>query len=263
MIDRPPSGGLASVPLVGSLAILPVVAASAHGLSAGLPLESLQNRPILLLVGLAALSLLPFAFVTLTSFLKISVVLSLVRTAIGTPQVPSNMIVTGLSAVLSLVVMAPVGAAMWTTVAPAAESFSNANEGSAKSGTTGVLELWNAGRAAAEPLREFLERNAHEKDRALFLELARQRRAPDAVHEGDFLIVLPAFITSQLKDAFEIGFLLFLPFLLIDLVVSNILLALGMHMLSPTTISLPFKLLLFVLVDGWLLLARGLMLGYR
>jgi type III secretion protein R len=119
---------------------------------------------------------------------------------------------------------------------------------------------------AREPLREFLLRNSGARDRALFLDLARRGR-PEAeraaLSERDFLVVTPAFVVGELSQAFRIGFLLFVPFLVIDLVVANVLLALGMQMLSPTTISLPFKLLLFVLVDGWHLLAHGLVTTYR
>jgi len=118
---------------------------------------------------------------------------------------------------------------------------------------------------AKEPLREFLLKNASARDRAVFHSLAlRMRTAQErvGVSERDFLIVVPAFLTSELRRAFEIGFLLFVPFLVVDMVIANLLLALGMHMLSPTTVSLPFKLLLFVLADGWQLLLRGLVESY-
>lgn len=116
-----------------------------------------------------------------------------------------------------------------------------------------------------EPLRAFLRRNAGARETALFLDLARRSRPPDQradVGRDDLLVLLPAFLITELAEAFQIGFLVFIPFLVIDMVVANVLLALGMHMLSPTTVSLPFKLLLFVLVDGWYLLARALVLGY-
>ena len=119
--------------------------------------------------------------------------------------------------------------------------------------------------AGAGPLRAFLTRNAGARERALFLDLARQARPDDQrdrVGEDDVLVLLPAFLVTELSEAFQIGFLVFLPFLVVDLVVSNVLMSLGMHMLSPTQVSMPFKLLLFVLVDGWYLLARALVLGY-
>jgi type III secretion protein R len=128
-----------------------------------------------------------------------------------------------------------------------------------------VDALEQAGDKAKEPLREFLLKHASPRDRALFHGLALRLRSPAeraAISDRDFLVVLPAFLTSELRRAFEIGFLLFLPFLVVDMVIANLLLALGMHMLTPTTVSLPFKLLLFVLADGWQLLLRGLVETY-
>ena len=114
-------------------------------------------------------------------------------------------------------------------------------------------------------MKQFLRRNAGERELLLFVDLARQVRAPDRraeVRADDLLVLLPSFLITELAEAFQIGFLVFIPFLIVDMVVANVLLALGMHMLSPTTVSLPFKLLLFVLVEGWYLLARALVLGY-
>jgi type III secretion protein R len=128
-----------------------------------------------------------------------------------------------------------------------------------------VDTLIKAASRAKEPLRDFLQKKVTTKDRTLFYSLAlKLRKAEDRVGIGDrdFLVLTPAFVVSELKEAFQIGFLLFVPFLVIDMVVANILLALGMQMLSPTTISMPFKLLLFVMVDGWYLIAKGLVVGY-
>jgi type III secretion protein R len=128
-----------------------------------------------------------------------------------------------------------------------------------------VQALAAATAKAKEPLRDFLLKHAGIKDRAVFHSLALRMRTPEervGISERDFLIVVPAFLTSELRRAFEIGFLLFVPFLVVDMVIANLLLALGMHMLSPTTVSLPFKLLLFVLADGWQLLLRGLVESY-
>jgi type III secretion protein R len=125
--------------------------------------------------------------------------------------------------------------------------------------------LFEAIELGVEPLREFMERNSGRRELALFLDLARRARPPDQrgdVGPHDLLIVMPAFVITELAEAFQIGFLVFIPFLVVDMVVANVLLALGMHMLSPTQVSMPFKLLLFVLVDGWYLLARALVLGY-
>ncbi len=127
-------------------------------------------------------------------------------------------------------------------------------------------QLKAAALRAKEPLRDFLQKKVGNKDRTLFYSLAIKMRPTEEDRAGitpkDFLVLVPAFVVSELKEAFQIGFLLFVPFIVIDMVVANILLALGMHMLSPTTISMPFKLLLFVLVDGWYLIAKGRVIGY-
>ena len=219
------------------------------------------DRPIVMVALLAALSLLPFVLVMMTSFVKIAVVLSILRNAIGSPQVPPTMVITGLAFVLSLFVMAPVGSRIFAAVEPTLSQGAGAPLTSPQAADAIV----GAASRAKEPVREFLARHAHAPERALFADLARRMRPPaerDQVADSDLLVLTPAFVTSELKEAFAIGFLLFIPFLVIDLLVANVLLSLGMHMLSPTTISLPFKLLLFVLVDGWTLLTRGLVLGY-
>jgi len=211
----------------------------------------LAARPAdwLLLLGLTAL--VPVLLVTLTSFLKISVVLSVLRSALGAPQVPPTTAVTGLALVLTLAVMAPVGEAAWAAARRVPPG-----------GDAGALA---AGARALVPLKGFLARFARPDDREAFLDLARRLRpeAPPAEVDGDDLAVLaPAFMVSELRRAFTIGFLVFLPFLVVDLVVANVLLALGLTQLSPTSVSLPLKLLLLVAVDGWRLLARGLALAY-
>jgi type III secretion protein R len=219
------------------------------------------GSPLVTLLALGALSLLPFAFMTATSFVKISVVLSILRNALGTGQVPSGAIIAALSVILTLYVMAPVGQDMVEAAAPAASRVDR-QDPLAGDSFDAVLEAVEDG---GGPLRSFLDRNAGDREQRLFLDLARRVRSPDKraeVSADDLLVVLPAFLITELAEAFQIGFLVFLPFLVIDMVVANVLLALGMHMLSPTTVSLPFKLLLFVLVEGWYLLARALVLGY-
>ena len=223
-----------------------------------LPLGSFVDRPIVMVLLLLVLSIVPFVLVVTTSFAKIAVVLSILRNALGSPQLPPTLVITGLSFLLSLIVMAPVGSEILRIVTPA---LSAADAEPQKAAST----LIDAGKGAAEPVRHFLAKHAHSRDRALFFDLAqRMRKSEDraSVTDSDLLVLAPADVTSELKEAFSIGFLLFLPFLVIDVLVANVLLSLGMHMLSPTTISLPFKLLLFVLVDGFALLARGLVLGY-
>lgn len=221
--------------------------------------EGFAGQPLITLVMLALLSLLPFLFMTATSFVKINVVLSLLRNALGTGQVPSGTVLTGLSVILSLYVMLPVGERMWEAAQPSAVQLDLEEPLSDTEALFATLD------AAKEPLRDFLDRHAGPREQQLFFDLALRARDADQrerVSETDFLVVLPAFIITELAEAFQIGFLVFIPFLVIDMVVANVLLALGMHMLSPTTVSLPFKLLLFVAVEGWYLLARALVLSY-
>ena len=222
---------------------------------------SFASQPVLSLVALAALTLVPFVFMATTSFVKISVVLSILRNALGTGQVPSGTVITGLSLILSLYVMAPVGEEIVEAASPTAGQIDAAAplEGESFDALVATVD------AGSAPLREFLARHAGDREQALFVDLARQVRSPDRraeVSATDLMVLLPAFLITELTEAFQIGFLVFIPFLVIDMVVANVLLALGMHMLSPTTVSLPFKLLLFVLVEGWYLLARALVLGY-
>jgi type III secretion protein R len=222
--------------------------------------DSFTSRPIILILALAALALVPFVIMMVTSFVKISVVLSIVRSAMGTQQIPPTQVITGLAIILTVYIMAPVGQEMYR----AAEIDVLSARGNLISSQT-VGQLVQAAQRAKEPLREFLLKKVTTKDRVLFFSLAKKMRKPDDrknIEDKDFMVVVPAFVISELKEAFQIGFLLFVPFIVIDMVVANILLALGMHMLSPTTISMPFKLLLFVLVDGWYLIAKGLVVGY-
>ena len=202
-----------------------------------------------------ALALAPFFAVMVTSFTKIVVVLSLLRNALGLQQVPPNIVLNGLALVLTLYVMQPVGSRM-------AEAVGGPNGlAGVTSSTTNMMESVNL---AKEPLREFLLKHSRPNERAFFLRTAQRVDPARSIEmsDRDFVIAVPAFVVNELSVAFQIGFLIFLPFLVIDLVISNILLAMGMMMLSPTTISLPFKLLLFVLVDGWVKLAHGLVLSY-
>jgi type III secretion protein R len=223
--------------------------------------SSFASQPLLNLALLAALSLVPFAFLTCTSFAKMSVVFSILRNALGTGQAPSGTVLAALSALLSIYVMAPVGERMMAIAAPrlASVDFAEPLDGD------DVDVLLDTATASAVPLAEFLERHAGRRERILFFDLARRARRADqraGVGEHDALVVLPAFIVTELSEALMIGFIIFVPFLVVDMVVANLLLALGMHMLSPTTVSLPFKLLLFVSVDGFYLLSRALVLGY-
>jgi type III secretion protein R len=240
-----------------------VLTRNAHGAPAHTPaalgaasVDELLSRPLALVVALALVSLLPFVFMTLTSFVKISTVLQIVRGAVGAQNVPSGAVVMALSAALTLLAMAPLGARILERAAPLWE-------GKAKDTTTLVTGFVDATR---DPLRSFLHANASERERARFFDVAKKAR-PEAeraeVGIDDFVVLVPAFVTSELYEAFALGFAIYLPFLIIDLVIANVLLALGMQMLSPTQVSLPFKLLLFVAIDGWALLSQALVSGYR
>lgn len=217
------------------------------------------GSPLGWVIILAGLGLLPFFLIMVTSFVKIAVVLSLLRQAIGVQQVPPNQVITGLAIILSAYIMAPVGIEMYQELEP---TLIEVEDGTFEASLDNYTSV---GERALEPLQGFLIRHADEVDRALLWELAVEMRPPEQredVQTDDLLVVIPAFVLTELKEAFMIGFLLFLPFIIVDLVIANILLSLGMHMLSPTTVSLPFKLLLFVLVDGWYLVIKGLILGY-
>jgi type III secretion protein R len=219
------------------------------------------SRPLVMIFAMAALSLIPFALLLVTSFVRIAVVLSILKGAIGTPQIPPNQVVTGLALLLTLYVMAPTGERIYRAVEPVMNRGAGADLVSGES----VAALEAAALRAKEPMRDFLLKHAAPRDRALFFNLSLRMRTPaerEGVTDRDMMIVIPAFLTSELRRAFEVGFLLFVPFLVVDMVIANLLLALGMHMLSPTTVSLPFKLLLFVLADGWQLVLRGLVESY-
>lgn len=212
---------------------------------------------------LSLLSLMPFIIMILTSFLKLVVVLSLLRTALGVQQAPPNQVINGVAFLLSLFIMYPTGVKMYE----AAQSTINQNAipdsfFSADSSSY-VIEV---ARAASEPLREFLKRNSSGRHQALFYRLV-YRGLPEQYRESlkpdDFIVLIPSYITGQLKDAFEIGVLIYIPFFVIDLVTSNILLAMGMMMLSPVTISMPLKLFLLVMLDGWTILIEGLVKTFQ
>lgn len=218
--------------------------------------DDFLGKPIALVVALALVSLLPFVFMGVTAFVKISTVLQIVKSAIGAQSVPSNTVVMALATALTLIAMAPVGQRIVDRAAPLV---------SEKVPDTSAL-VQSGVEAVREPMRDFLAANAAEKERTRFFVVAKNARPEadrESVAETDLSVLVPAFVVTELTEAFAIGFLIYLPFLIIDLVVANVLLALGMQMLSPTQVSLPFKLLLFVAIDGWGLLAQALVEGYR
>jgi type III secretion protein R len=210
------------------------------------------GRPLATVLVLALVGLLPFAFMALTSFVKIATVLSIVRGAIGAQSVPSGTVVLALSAALTLIAMAPVGNKVAERLQPLlGRSLSDPSE-----------LITNTIDAVREPLRGFLASNSSAKERERFVNLARKKAGGASVSDTDFMVVVPAFLVTELLEAFALGFAIYLPFLVIDLVVANVLLGLGMQTLNPNQISLPFKLLLFVAADGWGLLAESLVTGY-
>lgn len=207
------------------------------------------DNPILgVFLVISFLSLLPAILVMFTSFTRIVVVLSFLRQAIGSQQIPPNPVIIGLSLFLTLFVMYPtVSVVNRDSIAPYMQK---------------QISLVEAARRAEEPVKEFMLRQTREKDIALFLSLGKEK-APATPKELSMRVVVPAFAISELKTAFQIGFLLFLPFLIIDMVVASVLLSMGMMMLPPVMVSMPFKLLLFVLVDGWNLVVGSVVRSFQ
>lgn len=226
--------------------------------------DTTSQNPAMLskLAVLAGLSLLPFAILLLTSFTKIVIVLSLLRSALGVQQTPPNQVLNGIALLVTIYVMFPTGILMYNA---AEEVLAKQNPQEMFSGQNAAFII-NVIDKAKEPMRGFLQRNAFGKHVNSFYVLA-QRNFPEPyksqLKQSDFIVLIPSFITSQLKGAFEIGVLIYLPFFVIDMVVSNILLAMGMMMLSPLTIALPIKLLLLVMVDGWTVLVQGLAMTFK
>ncbi|HZY95867.1 MAG TPA: flagellar type III secretion system pore protein FliP [Candidatus Cybelea sp.] len=205
------------------------------------------TTPLELLISLTMLSLVPLLLVMCTSFVRIVVVLSLVRSAIGASALPPNAVLTGLALVLTLVVMAP------TTQRISHDAIDPYSRG--------TLTPAQALTRAIEPLRSFMLRQTRASDVAVFERVAR--RAPEPERRAPTTVLIPAFVVGELRDAFAIGFALYLPFVAIDLAVAAMLMGLGMMMLSPPVVSLPVKLLLFVMVDGWALLCGGVAASFR
>ncbi|MCE5264239.1 MAG: flagellar type III secretion system pore protein FliP [Deltaproteobacteria bacterium] len=240
------------------VAVILLLAASASAQPTALPNVSLniggnadQGKAatvVQLLLILTVLSLAPAILMMVTSFTRIVVVLSLVRHALGTQQMPSNQIIVGLALFLTFFIMAPV----WQQV----------NETALQPYYEERISGEEAFALAATPVRNFMLKQTREKDLALFVKLSKEKR-PDKPADVSLTVLIPAFVISELKTAFQIGFLIFLPFFIIDIVVASILLSMGMMMLPPIMISMPFKLLLFVLVDGWYLIVESLVRSFK
>ena len=206
------------------------------------------SKGLQIMVLLTVLTLAPAILVMATAFTRIVIVLSLVRQAIGTPQLPPSQVIIGLSLILTFFVMAP--------------TFNEMNEKALKPYLAGKVSQEAAFNTGIQPLRTFMFKQTGEKDLQLFMGMAKLNK-PKTRKDIPTYVLLPAFTISELKTAFQLGFIMFLPFLIIDVVVSSVLVSMGMMFLPPTTISLPFKLVLFVLVDGWNLISRALVAGFR
>lgn len=208
------------------------------------------------------LALLPFLVMLLTSFIKIVITLALLRSALGVQQTPPNQVINGIALILSIYVMYPTGMEMYNRSKHLIEQELPKKLFSVDSAAV-VIDVIDV---AKEPLRDFLVRNARKQDMQGFYKIAQKTfpaESKQTLKETDFIIVVPSFITTQIRAAFEIGVLIYLPFFVIDLVTSNILLAMQMMMLSPLSISLPLKLLLVVMIDGWTILVQGLVLSFN
>lgn len=205
------------------------------------------NPVLQMLLVMSMFSILPFMFCCMTSFLRFTIVFSMLKTALGTQQVPPSIVIIGLSMILTFYTMGGVFQKMYDL---GSVPFTK-NQDMIMTVTEG-----------SKPLKEFMMKQTRESDLAFFVELANKQQ-PKTPEEITIWQVAPAYILSELKTAFEIGFIVFVPFIVLDLIVANILLALGMFMLSPTIISLPFKLLIFIAVDGWALIVQGLVQSYN
>lgn len=212
--------------------------------------------PVWLIVLGVGLGIMPLFLMMATSYVKIVVVLLLVRNALGVQQIPPQMVINGLAMVLTVFIMAPVG---YDTMA-LLEKETAGREAIA------LTEVFAVAEKVSPPLKQFLTVNTDERVSNMFVSTA-QRIWPEemrgSVKSDDWAVLIPSFTITELTKAFQIGFVLYLAFIAIDLIISNILLAMGMMMVSPMTISLPFKLLLFVTLDGWLKITQGLLLSYR
>ncbi len=223
------------------LTLCAAVISPAHAAGAP-PTETAQA--VRIVVGLTALAILPALVVCVTAFLRIIIVLSMLRHAIGMPDTPPNTVLIGLALFLTLFTMSPV--------------MEQLNRDAVQPFMSGKLGVEGAYEKGSGPLRDFMVRQTREQDLALMVELSKAKR-PETMADVSNVQLIPSFMLSELRAAFQIGFVIFLPFLLIDLIVSSVLMALGMMMMPPTTVALPLKILMFILVDGWSVVLKALM----
>ena len=233
--------------MIGFLAALPAATTPASSDLAN-QLSNGASTPVNILVLLTLITLLPGLLLSVTGFTRILIVLGFVRNALGTPTMPPNQVLVGISMFLTLFVMAP--------------TLSKVNDVAIKPWRNNQISQTQAIANAQEPLRAFMFKQVRDSDLALFVKLDHLKR-PETRADIPIQVLIPAFVLSELKTAFQIGFLIFIPFLIIDMVVSSTLMSMGMMMLPPALISLPFKILLFVLVDGWHLVVEGLVNSFH
>jgi flagellar biosynthesis protein FliP len=242
--------------------LLASLAASGFGQSLGIPNVSIDFGPgvvgpggeggevsnsLQILAMLTVLSLAPAILILTTAFTRIVIVFSFVRNALGTPSIPPNQVLIGLSLFLTFFVMAP--------------TYQEINENALQPLARKEIDMEQAMERAQAPLRTFMLKNTYEKDLLLFVNIRNER--PATREDIDFVTLVPAFVISELKTAFIVGFYIFVPFLIIDLIVASALMSMGMMMLPPTVVSLPAKILVFVLADGWATIVAALLAGYR
>lgn len=247
-----PARSRPAIPWVGFMGLLLSTFAPVATAATGLEAINIQTGPdgaqtwslsLQALALMTLLTLLPAMVLLMTSFTRIAIVLGILRTALGTAQTPSNQVLIGMALFLTIFIMQPVFTAVYVD---AVEPY-----------LAEEVDAGTALRAASEPFRAFMLAQTRSADLELFLSLSRSQ-AVNGPEDVSFWVLVPSFVTSELKTAFQIGFLLFVPFLIIDLVVASVLMSMGMMMLSPLIVSLPFKLMLFVLVDGWNLVLGSL-----
>lgn len=205
------------------------------------------TKGLQILIGLSVITLAPSLLIMMTAFTRIVIVLSLVKQAVGTPTLPPSQVIVGLSLILTFFVMAP--------------TFDKINTTALQPYTKGEINQSEALTKGMEPLRTFMFKQTSENDLALFIKMAKVKQ-PKVLADVPTYVLVPSFIISELKKAFQIGFIIFLPFLIIDVVVASILISMGMLFLPPVTISLPFKIVLFVVIDGWHLITKALVTGF-
>lgn len=216
-------------------------------------MNEFQPNLMAIIVVVSTIGLVPLAVVTMTGFLKISVVLFLIRNALGVQQTPPNLVLYGIALILTVYITTPLVSEMYTRLEQQGAGLEN------------VEQIRQTGEALRAPLQDYLSRYANERERAFFIDATESlwsQESREQLKDDDLVVLVPAFVSSELTRAFEIGFLIYIPFLVIDLVVANVLMAMGMMMVSPTLISIPLKIFLFVAVDGWSRLMHGLILSY-